>query len=200
MAGNRGGHGAVPFVHLRLLLRGPVFPPLPSTQVNAPSPRLLSWHPALPGANGVSAVVGGTCCETWWDFPLGCLTLGRGRRLGSGCCREHPLVGAGHRDLLFTGLYLLITGGEMGSHLWTSQRQTCIFWAWLEVDPKWETQKISNINFFFSSFDIPPPPPPPQYYAISWGLQSFSLKTNRYYLKCQYCAWLRMRQKHQLCL
>lgn len=114
MAGNRGGHGAVPFVHLRLLLRGPVFPPLPSTQVNAPSPRLLSWHPALPGANGVSAVVGGTCCETWWDFPLGCLMLGRGRRLGSGCCREHPLVGAGHRDLLFTGLYLLITGGEMG--------------------------------------------------------------------------------------
>jgi len=40
-----------------------------------------------------------------------------GSALGSGCCREHPLVGAGHRDLLVTGLYLLITNGDLGSHL-----------------------------------------------------------------------------------
>lgn len=146
----------MPLIHLHSLLRGPVFPPLPSTQVNTPSPRLLGWHPALPRAKCVPAMLGGTAAKhggislwgAWWWEGEGSLAL------RSGCCREHPLVGAGHRDLLSTDLYLLITGGELGSHLWTSQRQMCVFWAWLEVEPKGERQKLSNVNFF-SSFDSP---------------------------------------------
>lgn len=47
---------------------------------------------------------GGTLLQNAVGFPSGVLDGGKGEggsALGSGCCREHPLVDVGHRDFFY---------------------------------------------------------------------------------------------------
>lgn len=72
--------------------------PLSSTQIDAPSPGQCADTPLD------VCCAAGTLLQNAAGFTSGVLDGGKGAggsALRSGCCREHPLIGAGHRDFIY---------------------------------------------------------------------------------------------------